>query len=43
MSTQDRRYKAYRKIVLGLLQVAAGLFEFFTEFEAPKPGDVIRG
>jgi hypothetical protein len=37
------RLRAWRKIVLGTLQMLAGWYEFVTGEEAPKPGDILRG
>jgi hypothetical protein len=39
----DRRHKAYRKIIQGLLMVAAGMFELLFDEPAPKPSDTLRG
>ncbi len=39
----SRRDKAYRSIVRGFMQIAAGIYELVTDEPAPKPTDVLRG
>ena len=38
-----RRYKAYKKILLGAVQMLSGFYELATGEAAPKTIDVLRG